>query len=226
MKILISFVTLFFLSNVKAFVPSEAYTFDFNIKFHDMNSEREEKIFESVELLRRIFASLEFKTRILNHRFNGKKAFAWNKGLSNQEIYQRILGGVEKLEPERNNAMDVEIDLFTDMNSNVLGYTKTQTKKIWMNTKYFNAETTKVELSSHLMHEWLHKLGFGHERKRCQDRVYTVPYAIGYIVRDLAKEMIALDEQMEKELSLPQDVSPNMVNHWQSDNIKNRLLLR
>ena len=226
MKILISFVTLFFLSNVKAFVPSEAYTFDFNIKVHDMNSEREEKIFESVELLRRIFASHEFKTRILNHRFNGKKAFAWNKGLSNQEIYQRILGGVEKLEPERNNAMDVEIDLFTDMNSNVLGYTKTQTKKIWMNTKYFNAETTNVELSSHLMHEWLHKLGFGHERKRCQDRVYTVPYAIGYIVRDLAKEMIALDEQMEKELSLPQDVSPNMVNHWQSDNIKNRLLLR
>lgn len=226
MKILISFVTLFFLSNVRAFVPSEAYTFDFNIKVHDMNSEREEKIFESVELLRRVFASQEFKTRILNHKFKGRKTFAWNKGLTNQQIYEKILGGVEKLEPERNNAMDVEIELFTDMDSNVLGYTKTQTKKIWMNTKYFNEETTTVELSSHLMHEWLHKLGFGHERKRCDDRAYTVPYAIGYIVRDLAEEIIAMDLQMEKELSLPENVTPNMVNHWQSNNTRNRMLLR
>lgn len=228
MKILISFVTLFFLSNVKAFVPNEAYTFDFNIKVHNMNDDREEKIYESVDLLRRVFASPEFRERILNHKYKGRKAFAWNKGLSNQKIYEKILAGVEKLEPEENNAMDVEILLFTDLKSNVLGYTKTQTKKIWMNTKYFNEDTTTVELGSHLMHEWLHKLGFGHEKKRCENRKYTVPYAIGYIVRDIAEEMIAQEEMMAEEYPIPEDLQGDIVNHWQSNKPEeqNRLLLR
>lgn len=228
MKILISFVTFFFLSNVNAFVPNEAYTFDFNIKVHDMSFEREEKIYESVELLRKVFASPEFRTRILEHRYKGRKAFAWNRGLSNQEIYQKILSGVEKLDPEKNNAMDVEISLFTDMKSNVLGYTKTQTKKIWMNTKYFNEDTTSIELGSHLMHEWLHKLGFGHERKRCEDRKYTVPYAIGYIVKELAEEIIANEELMAEEFPIPEDLQGDIVNHWQSNSpeYQNRVLLR
>ncbi len=228
MKILISFVTFFFLSNVNAFVPNEAYTFDFNIKVHDMSFEREEKIYESVELLRKVFASPEFRTRILNHKFKGRKTFNWNRGLTNQEIYQKILSGVEKLEPQKNNAMDVEIRLFTDMKSTVLGYTKPQTKKIWMNTKYFNEKTTPIKLGSHLMHEWLHKLGFGHVRERCEDRKYTVPYAIGYIVKELAEEIIAQEEEIAEEFSIPEDLQGDIVNHWQSSNpeYQNRVLLR
>lgn len=212
---------MFFLSNGKAFVPSEAYSFDFNIKMHDMSFEREEKIYESVELLRLVFSSPDFRDRILNHKFNGKKAFAWNNGLSNKQIYEKILNGSEKLDPRANNAMDVEIDLFTDMNSIVLGYTKTQTKKIWMNTKYFNNKTTAVYLGSHLMHEWLHKLGFGHQKKRSEDRQYTVPYAIGNIVNELGNKTI-------EEFSIPKDLRGDNVFHWQSNRpeYQNRLLLR
>jgi hypothetical protein len=208
MKNLLCFFALIFVSHVHSTVPTSAFTFDFNVKLHGMNSTREEKIYQSIELLRTIFATPEFRSRILNHRYRGRKSFAFNKGLTNEQIYRKILSGMEKLEGESNNAMDVEIALFTDLKSKVLGYTKPNTRKIWMNTKYFNENTSPVELSSHMMHEWLHKLGFGHERKRCNNRKYSVPYAIGYIVKDLTKETYH---------QIPEDQEGDILTQWSSN---------
>lgn len=185
---LITLSVLFSVSAARAFVPVEAYTFDFNIKTSRMGPLKEEKLFEATELLRVIFSSPEFKSRILNHRYRGRYRFAHNNGLSNSQIYHRILLGVEKLYPVKNNAMDVEIELYTNHRSIVLGYTMPRTKKIWMNTKYFDRHTP-AEVASHLTHEWLHKLGFGHEKKKSQYRKYSVPYAVGYMVKELAKEI-------------------------------------
>lgn len=184
-------VLFFFLfvqeSHSYEFVPKDAYTFDFNVRTIGMGRMRERKIDRSIDILREIFASPEFKRRILRHKFGGRYRFWKNKGLSNAQIYRRILSGVEKLHPYNNNAMDVEVALYTDNQSQVVGYTNTRTKRIWMNTKYFNRHTP-AEVASHLTHEWLHKLGFGHEKARCKERRYSVPYAVGYIVRDLAKK--------------------------------------
>lgn len=187
MKLALFFFLLLNIENARAFVPAEAYTFDFNIKTVRMGRMKEEKLFESVEILRRVFSSPEFKRKILSHRFKGRYQFAQNKGLSNRQIYQRILTGMEKLHPYKNNAMDVEIELYSDYSSNVLGFTLPRSKRIWMNTKYFNRNKAS-QIASNLTHEWLHKLGFGHSRERTSDRKFTVPYAIGYIVRDLARE--------------------------------------
>lgn len=173
---------------VKAFVPSEAYTFDFNVKTSRVSRYKENKLLDAVDLLREVFASEEFKTRILNHRFRGKYRYAYNKGLSNRQIYNKILKGREELYPYINNAMDVEVGFFTNHKSIVIGYTWPRSKKIWMNTKYFNRFETE-EIASHLFHEWLHKLGFGHERKRTHDRQFSVPYAVGNIALDIAREI-------------------------------------
>jgi hypothetical protein len=186
MKFLIHFIFFMSFSNALAFVPEEAHTFDFNVKMIGMGRIKEEKVYASLEILRQVFASPEFRRRILRHRFRGRYAFANNRGLSNVQIYRKLLNGVEKLFPYRNNAMDVEIELYSDYQSTVLGFTRPNTPRIWMNQKYFNRHTP-VEVASHLTHEWLHKLGFDHEKKRCQQRKYSVPYAIGYIVKDLAK---------------------------------------
>jgi len=183
---------LFFLTAVPEsysyVVPKDAYTFDFNVKTIRMSRMKERKIDHSIDILREIFASPEFKRRILSHKFNGRYQFAMNNGLSNSQIYRRLLKGIEKLHPYENNAMDVEVELYTDFESLVVGYTNPRTRRIWMNTKYFN-KNTPAEVASHLTHEWLHKLGFGHERNKCLNRKYSVPYAIGYIVRDLAKRI-------------------------------------
>ena len=99
---------------VKAFVPSEAYTFDFNVKTKRLSRFKEDKLMEAVELLREVFASEDFKTKILSHRFKGRLRYAYNKGLSNFQIYNKILKGKEELHPYMNNAMDVEIDFFLE----------------------------------------------------------------------------------------------------------------
>lgn len=167
-------------------VPEKALTFDFNVKMIRMSRTREEKVHDAIEVLRRIFSSREFKRRILNHRYQGRRTFAQNRGLSNEEIYHKLLDGVERLKPYRNNAMDVELALYTDNRSTVMGYTLPTTRRIWMNTKYFNRYRPS-QLAANLTHEWLHKLGFDHDYKRTKKRPFTVPYAIGYIVRDLAR---------------------------------------
>jgi hypothetical protein len=170
------------------FVPDDAYTFDFNIDTVKMGRLKERKLDQAVDLLREVFASPEFKQKILNHKFRGRRTFYMNKGLSNAEIYRRILSGVERIYPYRNNAMDVEVELYSDFQSTVIGFTRPGTKRIWMNSKYFNKHT-HAELAAHLMHEWLHKLGFDHEQERTPDRRFSVPYAIGYIVKDVAKKL-------------------------------------
>lgn len=193
MKLLISLFTFLIIGASEASIPKEAFTFDFNVTTIRMSRMKEEKLYDSIELLKQVFSSPEFKQKILKHRFQGRQRFAHNRGLTNRQIYHRILKGVEKLYPYYNNAMDVEVELYTDFKSNVLGFTRPSTRRIWMNTKYFNKHS-RAEVASHLTHEWLHKLGFDHERERSADRKYSVPYAIGYIVKDIAGK---LDEDID-----------------------------
>lgn len=168
-------------------VPNEAYTFEFNVKPIRMSRMKQEKVDDAIELLRKIFTSRQFRQRILNHRFNGRKSFANNRGMTNAQIYKAILDGVEKLKPYRNNAMDLELELYTDHDSTVMGYTRPKSRRLWMNTKFFNRHNP-AKVASNLVHEWLHKLGFDHDYKYTRRRGHSVPYAIGYIVRDLARQ--------------------------------------
>lgn len=179
-------------------VPEEALTFDFNVRTFKMTRIKEDKLFRAVDLLREVFSSYEFRKRVLNHRYFGRRGFAQNRGLSNHQIYRKILQGMETRYPYRNNAMDVEIELYSDYKSNVIGYTKSRSRRIWMNNKYFNRHSAS-EVAAHLTHEWLHKLGFDHEKEKCDNRKYSVPYAIGYIVKDLARKYERYDKKRQKE---------------------------
>jgi hypothetical protein len=80
--------------------------------------------------------------------------------------------------------MDVELELYQNT-SNTIGYTYPHTSRIWMNSKYFN-KYTPVQVADNLFHEWLHKLGFDHAIKYTLRRNYSVPYAIGYLMEELA----------------------------------------
>lgn len=197
MKPIICFFLLLLSMKSFAFVPTEAFTFDVNIRTVKMSPLKEEKLEEAVELLKRVFASEKFKEKILNHEFRGRKSFHMNQGLSNREIYETILKGVERLNPDENNAMDVEVELYTDYDSIVLGYTYPSSKRIWMNLKYF-LKHSHGDLAGHLTHEWLHKLGFDHEQEKNEDRSYSVPYAVGYIVKEIARELEDEDENFER----------------------------
>lgn len=169
-------------------LPYEATTFDTNIHLVNFSSTDQDKIIEATELIKRVVASDEFRSEILGHTYNGEKTFVDNGGLTNSQIYYRFLMAAERLSPAENNILDAELELYFQA-STVVGYTTPETKRIWMNTKYFNSYTA-AQVAGNLTHEWVHKLGFGHASSSTASRPYSVPYAVGYIMSRLAKQYL------------------------------------
>jgi ssRNA-specific RNase YbeY (16S rRNA maturation enzyme) len=177
-------VGMFSVQAVVAAVPTLAMTFDTNVTPLGTTSAQEAKIQAAEIKIKHVVGTDEFRSAVLNHTYNGKKTFVDNRGLTNAQIYQRILDAAETLQPKKNNTMDMGVKLYYQ-NSNVVGYTTPSIKFINMNTKYFNKYTSSG-VSHNMMHEWLHKLGFGHAVNYSISRNYSVPYAIGNIMGKLA----------------------------------------
>lgn len=161
--------------------------FAVNLKLIDFNSAQESKIHEAAELITKVVTSDKFRMGILNHEFEGQKSFADNHGLSNEEIYQKILAGSEELAPGIDEEMDLVLLTYHE-DAITIGYTYPNTRNVWMNRKYLD-RYGPVEVTGNMMHEWLHKLGFGHELKHSSKRRYSVPYAVGYLMQKLAREI-------------------------------------
>ncbi len=182
-------LTLLILINSSAFasVASEAPLWDAQISMVNFQSDEKAKVKEAVHLIRQVIASDEFRQRVLGHQFEGKNTYVDNMGLSNEDIYKKIMDGSETLVPEKNGRMDVELELY-HQSTNTIGYTYPNTNRIWINRKYFT-RYTPVQVADNLFHEWLHKLGFDHATKNSPSRNHSVPYAIGYLVEELAAKL-------------------------------------
>lgn len=168
-------------------VPQAALNFDVNVKLDNFNSTQEDKILRASDLIRKVVGSEEFKNAILNHTYNGKKSFVDNGGFSNAQIYKAIIEGSEKLRPGVDNEMDLELEVFSRSDTTV-GYTFPNVIKVWMNSKFLN-KYSAADVTTNMMHEWLHKLGFKHDHARTANRKYSVPYAVGYLVARIAKKI-------------------------------------
>jgi hypothetical protein len=167
-------------------VPVEAQTFDINAELSGFDRDQEEKIYKAFDLIKKVISTDEFKRKVLGKTYNGKKQFVDNGGMTNAEIYNRLLGGSELLTKGSNNTMDLHLKAYYEK-ANVIGYTMPSIKTIYVNTRYLNKNDFKEnEVAMNLTHEWLHKLGFKHAQKRTESRPHSVPYAIGYIMRTLA----------------------------------------
>ncbi len=168
-----------------ASVPTLAITFDTNVRTVNTTSSQEYKIRSAEEKIRKVIASEAFRSAILNFTYNGRKQFNNNNGLTNAQIYIKILEGAEKLSPTKNNRMDLNIKVYYE-NSSTVGYTSTGSTYINMNSKFLN-QFNANSVSSNMTHEWLHKLGFSHAVSYSVSRDYSVPYAVGRIVSSLAR---------------------------------------
>lgn len=168
-------------------VPNAALTFDTKSTLLNFSDEQKEKLIKATEIIKRVVASREFREGILNHTWQGKKQFVDSQGLTNAQIYSKILHASESYLDEKNNTLDVELELFFEP-TKTIGYTYPNTKRIWMNKKYFDTYTA-IQVSDNLFHEWLHKIGFDHSLSWSQERDHSVPYAIGYLVESLAHQI-------------------------------------
>lgn len=169
-------------------IPNEALTFDANLQFVNMTPLQREKMEEAIEIIKLVVATEEFRTKVLNHSYNGKNTFVDNGGYSNAQIYQIILDGAEQLQPSKNNTMDAEVELYF-ADTNIVGYTYPSSRRIWVNTKYFD-NYTAAGVAHNLFHEWMHKLGFNHAATWSQSRDYSVPYALGNLVGEIGRDFL------------------------------------
>jgi hypothetical protein len=168
-------------------VPPHATLFATQLSLINFDQTQERKVLQAAELVREVIGTREFRNAVINHTFNGQKTFVDNQGLSNTQIYLMILQGAERLSPAPNNTMDVELELYYS-STTTIGYTRQSTSRIWMNTKYFD-NYEPYQVAGNLTHEWLHKLGFTHSANYTSSRPYSVPYALGYIIRTMAREL-------------------------------------
>jgi hypothetical protein len=166
-------------------VPNSALSWKADVRFLNFNEEQEEKVRKAIAIIRKIIVSEEFRDRVVNYTYEGKKTFVDNNGLTNEQVYETILKGAEKMgDTSENNTLNVELELYNSKTTTI-GYTYPSTTRIWMNTKYFD-KYTPIKVSDNLMHEWMHKLGFNHAITWTSSRDHTVPYAIGYLIEELA----------------------------------------
>jgi hypothetical protein len=168
-------------------VPDLATTWDTNVNLMNFTAAQRTKYNKAVALVKKVVATEKFRTQVLNHKWNGSKKFA-STTHTNTQVYNAILEAAEKLTPAKNNTMDVGVKLYYENNS-VVGWTNTSITYFNVNTKFFNSYDIH-EVAGNLFHEWLHKLGYGHDSKATTQRPYSVPYAVGYIVRDIGKSFL------------------------------------
>lgn len=159
----------------------------YHVELTDFSQDQEAKMLEALERAKMVLNSAEFKTRVLDHVYNGNKTFANNNGQSNKEVYETIMAGKEDLLPEVDGEMDLDMTLYHTNNSTV-GYTYPDTIRIWVNNKFFR-NYSYGQVAANAVHEWTHKLGYGHSYYNTPERPYSVPYAIGTIIREMVDGM-------------------------------------
>jgi len=163
--------------------------FTYSVQFTDFGQNNEIKVKKALELIKKIVASDEFKKGVIEKIYKGKRTYVDNRGLTNEQIYHKILLAAEQLgNQEKNSSMDLDLQTYFE-DTPTIGYTYPNIQRIYMNRKYLEKFNIH-QVADNLFHEWLHKIGFDHAVKRTSDRAHSVPYAIGYLVRDLAQKFI------------------------------------
>lgn len=173
--------------------PDPAETFKINITFGGdakyNTAARREKYNKAIALMKRIIATKEFRDRIFAHSYSGNDfAFMSNDPCKSDDcVYQHILDGNEKRKNIKDNEMDMEVRFYYS-SGNTVGYTYSNVDYIYVNVKYFDSYALS-SVCANMIHEWLHKMGYGHDSSATTRRPYSVPYAVGGIARSVGKSL-------------------------------------
>jgi len=107
--------------------------------------------------------------------------------LNRAQIYNLIMSGWDKYDQKHDGDMDIEATIFYKRWSSSVGYTYSDQRGTWINTKFWTGTELEIiaRIAANIVHEYMHNLGFGHDRKWNPLRDFTVPYAIGTIVHNM-----------------------------------------
>ncbi len=179
---------------------------------------QKKKFVAALNLLEEVLNSEEFKQKVLanetvlgmddqgneikERRFG--KNYLWRDSqnlLSNEDIYQIIMDGNEKMRPGTEGEMNfnswVKVCKWYQKAGTwcrkVIGSTDPSNSKwIKLNWKYYSYFDTP-KMINNMTHEWLHLLGFLHGPAATMRQ--EVPYVVGKIAEDVARSIIAKDKE-------------------------------
>jgi|GEM_PF-3511256 len=147
-----------------------------------------EKMKAAFAIIERVVNSDEFKEKVINFvGKNGQRSYIRNNGLTNEQVYEAIMAGKELIGGAQTpGEMNFDVTRYMKFWSKVIGYTEPgKSNTMYVHGKFYK-KFSPVEISSNVTHEWLHLCGFYHGSAADHD---SVPYAVGYIMRDLAKKL-------------------------------------
>jgi hypothetical protein len=153
----------------------------------EFSEEERKKFAEAIKKVHKEINSQEFRTRFLS------LPLEQTNGMTNVEIYDMLMSGRDKF----NKAEDKDIDVYITMYyswKNVIGYTYPSTWWTWINRKFFS-RFDLGEIGGNIVHEYMHNMGFGH---RSPSDKMSVPYATGYLIRDMIKERLGDGEVVQR----------------------------
>lgn len=154
------------------------------------------KLKAALDLLKIVVNDIRFEGEVKGFTFQGKKQFYQNKGLTNVQIYEKIMSGAEVRTPTADSLMNLNLQIYNvswyqRFHNNVVGYTNPSTGTIFMNRTFFQRFKLN-EIAANVMHEWTHKLGFDHDFNATINRPYSVPYGIQSIVTEIGDEILTI----------------------------------
>lgn len=170
---------------------------EFTVKIvaENYTPEQSAKLEKAEVIIKKIANSQEYKDKVLKAKFTN------TKGMSNEQIYNHLLGGAEALIPLANYQMDLRVKNYYSA-GRVVGYTTAKSLIVNTNTK-FHKNFTPCRVASNLFHEWTHKMGFDH----VSAKEHT---SIPYMHNDFIEDLCALAEQDKltkiKPILLPQSL--------------------
>lgn len=171
------------------------------------------------------FAQTRIKTNVLNLRYATAKdktrnaaAFKHIESIVNNESFrskilnltytqttttpEEILASILKAEENFSGGTRGVIDMFLEMyyeEEGAIGFTYANDPYVYLN-RWVQSSYTPMETAGNLFHEWLHKLGHTHSFEWTEDRKDSVPYKLGYLLRDMAVEEASKGDPLMKEM--------------------------
>lgn len=145
--------------------------------FSDAQKRRVELIVSNLE---KVINSREFLDQVINHRVNGELRYENNNNQTNNEIYSKIMSGQELLDTSVDNKWTLSLNLKWFFTINTLAYTYFDKPEIFINSRYYN-RGMDAQIAGTICHEYMHKVGYSHDKKSTNTRPFSVPYAVGDI---------------------------------------------
>lgn len=157
------------------------------------NSLQKELMANAINKFEQVMNTEALKQEIINFSCSLGDRFENNAGMTNQQVYEKIMTAAEEYKPDQDYTANLHLVLvrkrkpwFTRYPA--IGYGRPGQAKIYTYTWWFN-QAKDYEYAGHIAHEWAHKIGFDHSFKPTKTRRFSVPYALGDIVEKLARDI-------------------------------------